>query len=117
MCSLTTNKTAELNDRLRQKGDPSIGHVMLTSGFSSLHPAIQANALAQMRSFTDFTEDDDPWGEHDFGALEIEGTKIFWKIAYYDRAAFFSGKEHGSENPEDGDKTWRVLTVMLAEEY
>jgi hypothetical protein len=28
-------------------------------------------------------EDNDPHGEHDFGAFEHEGQRIFWKIDYY----------------------------------
>ena len=59
-----------------------------------------------------FCEDNDPYGEHDFGAFEVEGEKLFWKIDYYDKAL-----EHGSEDPADPTRTTRVLTVMLASEY
>jgi hypothetical protein len=59
-----------------------------------------------------FTEDNDPHGEHDFGAFEHEGARIFWKIDYY-----APDMEHGSENPADPKQTVRVLTIMLASEY
>ena len=26
----------------------------------------------------------DPWGEHDFGAFELDGKTLNWKIDYYD---------------------------------
>jgi hypothetical protein len=54
----------------------------------------------------------DPYGEHDFGALTVEDRKIFFKIDYYDRA--LAG---GSPDPADPRVTTRVLTIMLAEEY
>ena len=63
-------------------------------------------------SFEDFTPDNDPHGEHDFGAFEHAGKRIFWKIDYYDAAC-----ENGSEDPADASKTTRVLTIMLADEY
>jgi hypothetical protein len=54
----------------------------------------------------------DPWGEHDFGAVEIDGEKVFFKIDYYtpDLSA-------GSENPANEGCTHRVMTIMLASEY
>jgi hypothetical protein len=66
----------------------------------------------KVESFDSFTEDNDPHGEHDFGAFEHEGQRIFWKIDYYAR-----DREHGSENPADPKQTVRVLTIMLASEY
>ena len=60
----------------------------------------------------DFTEDNDPHKEHDFGAFEHEEQRFFWKIDYYDRDMIF-----GSEDPADPKATTRVLTIMLAEEY
>jgi Protein of unknown function (DUF3768) len=64
-----------------------------------------------------FTEDNDPHGEHDFGSLDYEGKRIFWKVDYYDRASFGTGRDMGSEDPSDPAKTLRVLTIMLASEY
>jgi hypothetical protein len=63
-------------------------------------------------AFDAFIEDNDPHGEHDFGAFDHAGHRIFWKIDYYDQAI-----EFGSEDPADPDKTMRALTIMLAEEY
>ena len=68
--------------------------------------------LGKVMSFEDFTPDNDPHGEHDFGAFEHAGKRIFWKIDYYDAAC-----ENGSEDPADASKTTRVLTIMLADEY
>ncbi len=65
-----------------------------------------------MRDFEDFTADNDPYGEHDFGAFQLGGEKLFWKIDYYDLAL-----EMGSPDPADPAVTRRILTIMLAEEY
>ena len=35
--------------------------------------------------FSNFTEDDDPWKEHDFGCVKFLENKLFWKIDYYDK--------------------------------
>jgi Protein of unknown function (DUF3768) len=58
-----------------------------------------------------------PYGEHDFGAFDSRDVRFFWKIDYYDRASYAVGDEYGSDDPSDPVKTYRVLTVMLAEEY
>jgi hypothetical protein len=71
-----------------------------------------AAALTNVKSFEAFTADNDPHGEHDFGAFELGGEKLFWKIDTYDR-----DEQHGAEDPSDAASTLRVLTVMLASEY
>ena len=50
-----------------------------------------------------FTDDNDPHGEHDFGAIDEGGVRCFWKIEYYDRAT-----EMGSPDPTDPAVTTRV---------
>ncbi len=50
--------------------------------------------------------------EHDFGALEVEGHMIYFKIDYFDRDLSMH-----SPDPADSSATQRVITIMLAEEY
>ena len=68
--------------------------------------------LLAVQSFSDFTKDNDPYGEHDFGSFELEGERYFFKIDYY--APDLDG---GSEDPADSANTTRVLTIMRADEY
>jgi len=56
-------------------------------------------------------------GKHDFGSIDYDGNRIFWKIGYYDRASFSTGRDMGSEEPSDPATTLRVFTIMLASEY
>ena len=98
----------ELNDMLRTGGKG--GAVMMTSGFNETPGA--SVIFDRMRAFTEFTEDNDPHGEYDFGSVDFNGEKFFWKIDYY-----APDREHGSEDPADQDKTIRVLTIMRASEY
>lgn len=119
-----TEKTTiirKLNDRFR-KAIPTAsdvpGRVMLTQGIQHLtddeaEPGKHLPSLFKaIREFDAFDEDNDPHHEHDFGALEFNGSKVFFKIDYYALDLM-----HGSENPADPEQTIRVLTVMLAEEY
>jgi hypothetical protein len=98
----------ELNDRFRcqLRG----GQVMLTCGIAGRPDSPQI--LARVVSFAKFDADNDPHGEHDFGAFELGPDTIFWKIDYYNRDLTV-----GSEDPADEAITTRVLTIMLAEEY
>lgn len=88
------------------------GKVVMTPGVASLSEDTRAKVIAAVRSFTAFSEGNDPCSEHDFGSFEVEGTLFFFKLDYYDHSL-----EYGSENPADPKVTTRVLTIMLASEY
>jgi len=99
-----------LNDDLRRTMNG--GRVMMTDGFLNLRIDLWFMAFKLVQEFDDFSEDNDPHKEHDFGAFTCGGEKIFWKIDYYD-------KEYcrGSPDPADPEVTTRVLTILLASEY
>lgn len=99
-----------LNDNFRKTFTG--GQVLLTAGIDSMSLDDKANILSMVRGFNDFTEDNDPYGEHDFGAFDYQGEKILWKIDYYDLDHCFM-----SEDPANPTITHRVLTIMLASEY
>ena len=104
------NKIAILNDAFRTtfRG----GKVMLTAGVNALPDMVKAAVLQRVATFDEFTEDNDPHCEHDFGSFELLGRKFFWKIDAYDR-----DMQYGSEDPTNPQKTTRVLTIMCADEY
>jgi hypothetical protein len=111
MTTLTEcHKIRVLNDNFRSMFIG--GTVVMTHGVSELPIDVKAEALLLVRNFKDFTADNDPHGEHDFGSFEVAGDTFFWKIDYYDLDC-----QYGSEDPSDPEKTTRVLTIMLAEEY
>ena len=105
-----TCRIRELNDKLRTS--MSGGLVHMTNGIAALGlPTVNAIFKA-VASFTAFTPDNDPWGEHDCAVMEIEGHRIVWKIDYYDRS-----RTYHSPDAADPKVTVRVLTVMLSAEY
>jgi hypothetical protein len=69
--------------------------------------------FAAVAAFDTFTTDNDPYGEHDFGKVVVEGETLFWKIDYSDKR----DPDLGADDPADAATTERVLTIMLAEEY
>lgn len=84
----------------------------MISGIQALGQQSVAEIIRQVRTYDDFQEANDPYGEHDMGSLTSYGHKIFWKIDYYDLNLL-----HGSPDPSDPEMTARVLTIMLASEY
>ena len=86
-------------------------------GVMFMTPAIderpdKALILKRALTFFDFTPENDPHKEHDFGSFDLAGRRFIWKIDYYDKSMTY-----GSEDPADSEQTTRVLTIMLAEEY
>jgi hypothetical protein len=104
-----------LNDRFRG-GDTTIpGRLMFTRGLVDLieetHKAPE-DVIHLVRRFDAFSEDNDPYHQHDFGSFDFAGERCFWKIDYYS-----PDLRWGSEDPADPAQTIRVLTVLLASEY
>ena len=85
---------------------------MATLGVQNLSHETRGQVVEAIRVFNKFEEGNDPYGEHDFGSVEVLGDKFFFKIEYYDPTM-----EHHSENPADPNRTSRVMTIMRAEEY
>jgi hypothetical protein len=113
MTSTTLSKTEiirDINDAFRRTFIG--GAVVITAGVEAMPTERRRSLLQKVRAFDVFTGDNDPHGEHDFGAINEGGVRCFWKIDYYDRKT-----EMGSPDPADPSVTTRVLTVMLAEEY
>jgi hypothetical protein len=104
------SRTRLLNDNFRSTFVG--GRVVMTAGVDALPIDTKACVLLAVQSFSNFTKDNDPHGEHDFGSIKIEGETYFFKIDYYDLAMQF-----GSENSADHEQTTRVLTIMRADEY
>ena len=67
------------------------------------------NAVA---TYSDWTEDNDPYGEHDFGVFMLFGQRLYFKIDY-----FHPTRDTLAPMPGNVELCRRVLTIMLAEEY
>jgi hypothetical protein len=120
-------RIARLNDLARQAMGIACTAVA-TVGFRSLPEADQSCVRELIETFDAFTEDNDPHGERDFGAIyqlgdgrwtterprnrHNERERVFWKLDYYDRDLCFA-----SEDAANPAVTRRVLTIMLADEY
>src|SRR4051794_38017171 len=108
-----TDKVRALNDELRTTFVG--GKIAATPGILALGdlPAV----LQKLREFSDFSPENDPHREHDFGAFNVRSQLgieklVFFKIDYYDPELMM-----GSPDPSEPALTARVLTIMLAEEY
>lgn len=99
-----------LNDRLRR--DHVGGRILVTPGVSAKGFLTLVTALEAVRAFDDFGPENDPYGEHDFGAFTLGADRLFWKIDYYDQSLTSAAVDPASETG-----CVRVLTIMLAEEY
>lgn len=104
-------RVRRLNDQFRCFGNGR-GSLMLTSGVDSLGLGFVTVTVAAVRAFNSFDRDNDPHGEHDFGAFTLQGHRLFFKIDYYDL-------DLAGHSPDAADpaQTHRVLTIMLASEY
>jgi Protein of unknown function (DUF3768) len=101
---------ANQNDCFRQSntgGEIHLSHIVSTL------PARDIIAIRLMvTAFDNFTPDNDPYGEHDFGSVELHGERYFWKIDYYDL-----NYEYGSDDPSDSTVTRRIMTILHSSEY
>ena len=105
-----TDRIRALNDELRK--DLLGGGAVVTPGIAAMGPEAVLRLVQNLATFDNFSEANDPHQEHDFGALDFEGERIFFKIDYYDKA--LTGH---SPDPADPTVTERVITIMRADEY
>lgn len=105
-----TARISALNDQLRQLFIG--GQVVITSSISHLSDDDRLALFEAVRTFDDFTPDNDPYGEHDFGSFRFKSDTYFWKIDCYDL-----DRLGHSPDPTDPNVTRRVLTILRAEEY
>jgi len=108
MTGADTQRIRELNDQARQTLTGC--RVLVTAGVIALD-ATEA-ILALVQQYSDFTPDNDPYGEHDFGSFKFLGETVFWKFDYYDLDLTMH-----SPDPAEPDVTARVLTILLGSEY
>jgi hypothetical protein len=113
---MTTSETRKRSHDIRVLNDNFRttfvgGRVLMTADVAALPADVRNRLILAVRSFSSFAKDDDPYGEHDFGEIEIDGETYFWKIDYY-APDLRSGAENAAF-PE----TARVMTIMRAAEY
>ena len=108
----TPARIADLNDQFRKNPLDGHGRIVMTRNVHALGADFTLSALDAIAAVDTFTEDNDPYGERDFGIVTIGGTKLYWKIDYYNLA--MTG---GSEDPSDPAQTLRVMTIMLPKDY
>jgi len=110
MTESSTARIRDLNDAFRKTF--AGGKMVMSAGVTALPEMVKASALVKLAEFTDFTQEIDPHGEHDFCSFEHCNRTFFWKCDYYNTAM-----DGGSEDPADPEQTIRVGTLMLAEDY
>jgi len=103
-------KIKALNDCFRQTFTG--GRILITPGVQGLAEPIAREALIAIQDFSDFSEDNDPYGTHEFGEVNVSGVRVWFKIDAYDQSL-----EWGSPDPSDPAVTTRVMTIYLPEEH
>lgn len=108
---------ARLNDQFRAGifGAATVpGQMVMTAGVAALDLREQMIAWLLVKRFADFTPGNNPHGERDFGSISLpSGARLFWKIDYFEN----SEMQYGAEDPTDPCASYRLLTLMRAEEY
>jgi hypothetical protein len=80
--SSSGGRIRDLNDAFRTSLPD--GKCIMTAGVSELGLLLVGAAIAATRAYGNFTPDNDPEGEHDFGAFMVGEHRLCWKIDYYD---------------------------------
>lgn len=90
------------NDQIRRAGNfgPGTDNPLLaTPGVMALGDDAVAALFADIMTYENFDDADDPFGQHDFGVLEASGQTVWFKI---------------DADPDQADK--RIFTLLLPSE-
>lgn len=93
---------------------PIAGRMHLTRSLAEAEDGFMVEAVKATGEFDMFESENDPDGCHDFGAVDIRGQKVFWKIDLYEADSDF---RYGAETPDNPATTVRVLTIMMASDW
>ena len=115
------SRIARLNAEFRRQaglllsdGSGTPGRWVVTAGVAAVGRRAEAEIITMVRQSSCFEPGNDSYGAHDFGTVSTPaGEEVFCKIDYYSDAAI----EYGADNPGDPERSFRVLTFMLAAEY
>ena len=116
-------KVAAHNDAFRRnvclaipygQGDPVLlGRLVATRAIHAKGSLFIQESLAAIGRLTEFPAESDPDGYHDFGAVEIMGETVWFKIDLFDGADL----QYGSEAPDIPARTYRVLTILFPSDW
>lgn len=119
-----TALTRRLNDMTRSQPEIANASWVMTQGVAALlisddgddPPKPDAARFAMLRAtlaaFNHWPKGNDPYEEHDFGAFDLFGERLFFNIDYY-----HPDHDTLAPVPSSIELCRRVLTIMLADEY
>ena len=90
------------------------GRMHVTRSLMEAEDGFMDEAVKATGEFEVFESENDPDGCHDFGAVDIRGQKVFWKIDLYEADSDFC---YGAETPDNLATSMRVLTIMMASDW
>lgn len=93
---------------------PIAGRMHVTRSLAEAEGGFMAEAVKATGEFDVFEPESDSDGCHDFGAVDIGGEKVYWKIDLYEADSDF---RYGAEAPDNPATTVRVLTIMMASDW
>jgi len=106
---LTIRRIRALNDVMRLTGHGGV--VVESLNVSDLPDVTKAKVHRAIQEFDDFTEENDPWGEHDCAVVRVGAEDYLFKVDYYDK-----NLEYHSPDKADPLVTTRVLTICTPDE-
>ena len=106
-------RIAEQNDAFRkEQTGGGQGKWVWTQAVDAEGMDFVLTCVAAVAAYDNFTEENDPFGTHEMGFMEVADKRVWWKIDLYDCA--YHG---GSENPTSLADTRRVLTILFPSDY
>lgn len=95
------------NDMFRTTLHMIIGDIFLSPKVEKLSEMQQRQLIICIKTFNNFTPENDPEGMHNRGEIEFEGVWYDWIIALFDR----ENRDQPAQHPSNQNLTWRRLVI------